>query len=73
MVQFEGVSELGIYGVLLAERTDGQRGAWKVHLNHEAGYLLRTKPVGENEGGVVHGVSFLDSPGIWTASVRGTL
>lgn len=62
VVQFEGIPELGIYGVLLAEKIDDK---WKVHANHTTGYLLRTKPTGENEGGVVHGVSFLDSPELY--------
>lgn len=61
-VHFEGIAELGIYGVLLAERIDD---GWKIHLNSTTGYLLRTKPAGENEGGVVHGVSFLDSPALY--------
>lgn len=62
VVQFEGIAELGIYGVLLAEKTDG---GWETHSNLTTGYLLRTKPAGEDEGGVVHGVSFLDSPDLY--------
>ena len=51
----EAVSELGIYGVILA--IDGD-----VVLNEETGWLLRTKPEESDEGGVVSGYSVLDVP-----------
>ena len=49
------ISELGIYGVYLATSDT-------VIVNKEAGYLVRTKAVGTNEGGVATGYSVLDSP-----------
>mmetsp|Transcript_9818 Transcript_9818/g.14648 ORF Transcript_9818/g.14648 Transcript_9818/m.14648 type:complete len:545 (-) Transcript_9818:36-1670(-) len=49
------ISELGIYGTYLG---DG-RGA--VFVNQYAGYLLRTKPDGVDEGGVASGYSVLNS------------
>ena len=49
------VSELGIYGTFLGD------GVGKPILNDFAGYLLRTKPVGVDEGGVATGYSVLSS------------
>ena len=49
------VSELGIYGVFLANDDT-------IIVNKEAGYLMRTKAHGTNEGGVATGYSVLDSP-----------
>ncbi|KAI8913531.1 glutathione synthase [Gorgonomyces haynaldii] len=49
------ISELGIYGTFLAEGN-------LVHLNEEAGHLLRTKSSDSNEGGVASGYAVLDSP-----------
>lgn len=34
----------------------------QVLMNQEGGYILRTKPVGVNEGGVAMGAGSLDSP-----------
>jgi glutathione synthase len=58
------ISELGIYGVWLRYFTlaitcsSGD----KVLHNRQAGFLVRTKTVGTNEGGVATGYSVLDSP-----------
>lgn len=49
------ISELGIYGTLVGTKD-------KIFLNKQTGYLLRTKKVGTNEGGVATGYSVLDSP-----------
>ena len=49
------VSELGVYGVFLG---DGQT---RPVLNEYAGYLLRTKPLGVDEGGVAAGFSVINS------------
>jgi len=51
----DSISELGVYGTFL-----GDGGAEPV-LNECAGYLLRTKPVGVDEGGVATGYSVLNS------------
>ena len=51
----DSISELGVYGTFL-----GDGGAEPV-LNECAGYLLRTKPVGVDEGGVATGFSVLNS------------
>ena len=52
-----GVSELGIYGVILAREDT-------IVLNEQVVYLLRTKPQESDEGGVVSGYSVLDVPAI---------
>ena len=49
------VNEIGIYGIILSDDT-------QVHMNKTAGYLVRTKNVGSNEGGVVMGFSAIDVP-----------
>jgi len=49
------ISELGVYGCFLG---DGQADSM---LNEAAGYLLRTKQVGVDEGGVATGYSVLNS------------
>ncbi|PVV00654.1 hypothetical protein BB560_004960 [Smittium megazygosporum] len=49
------ISELGVYGVLLA---DGE----KILYNQTGGHLLRSKSQGTNEGGVASGFAVLDSP-----------
>jgi glutathione synthase len=49
-----GVSELGIYGVIMAREG-------KVLRNSQAGYLVRTKPADLMEGGVASGYAYLSS------------
>lgn len=49
------ISELGVYGTFLGD------GFSQPRLNHCAGYLLRTKPAGVDEGGVATGYSVLSS------------
>jgi glutathione synthetase len=49
------ISELGIYGVFVA---DGSI----VHMNETCGHLLRTKSITSHEGGVAAGYGGLDSP-----------
>ena len=51
----DAISELGVYGVFLGE------GAAVPLLNASAGYLVRTKTVGTNEGGVATGYAVIDS------------
>jgi glutathione synthase len=51
------ISELGVYGVYIQEGA-----ASEPRLNEYAGYLLRTKPSDEDEGGVATGYSILNSP-----------
>ena len=51
------ISELGVYGVFVG---DGS-GENPPMLNQAAGYLLRTKPLGVDEGGVATGYSVLNS------------
>lgn len=51
------ISELGVYGTFLSR---GPRPA-DVLLNGYAGYLLRTKAEGVDEGGVATGYSVLNS------------
>ena len=57
-VNEEVVSELGIFGTLLFTEKDGKT---EVLRDEESGYLLRTKEVINNEGGVGVGFSVLDS------------
>jgi glutathione synthase len=49
------ISELGIYGTFMGD------GEAEPLLNEVAGYLLRTKPAGVDEGGVATGYSVLSS------------
>lgn len=51
------ISELGIYGVFLGDGSEEKPSI----LNQYAGYLLRTKPLGVDEGGVATGYSVLSS------------
>jgi glutathione synthase len=51
----ETVSELGVYGMYLSAPDEEL-------LNETAGYLLRTKHVGTDEGGVASGFAVLDTP-----------
>lgn len=55
MKPVEGVSELGIYGVVIANGD-------KLVQNTVAGHLLRTKASHHDDGGVASGVAVLDSP-----------
>lgn len=58
LIEYEKcISELGIYSSILY---NAQQGTF-LHSSVD-GYLLRTKPFGVNEGGVVHGASALDCP-----------
>ena len=50
-----GNSELGMFGVILADKD-------RVVLNKHAGFLLRTKLEGTDEGGVAAGYAVLSSP-----------
>lgn len=59
VVQEEIVSELGIFGTMLFKEQDGK--PVEVLADKEAGYLLRTKEIVNNEGGVGVGFSVLDS------------
>ncbi|KZV97283.1 glutathione synthase [Exidia glandulosa HHB12029] len=58
-VEEEIVSELGIFGTMLFKESDGK--PVEVLKDKEAGYLLRTKEIVNNEGGVGVGFSVLDS------------
>ena len=49
------ISEYGIYGVFLGDNKNAPM------LNEYAGYLVRTKPTGVDEGGVATGYSVLSS------------
>lgn len=51
------ISELGIYGVFLGDGSEDVAPMF----NQYAGYLLRTKPAGVDEGGVATGFSVLNS------------
>jgi glutathione synthase len=55
----ESISELGIYGVFLG-RSFANNDSIPV-VNNYAGYLLRTKQEGVDEGGVASGYSVLNS------------
>lgn len=54
-VESSVVSELGVYGVYLAD--DQQE-----YVNRSAGHLLRTKMASNDEGGVATGFAVVDSP-----------
>ena len=48
------ISELGVFGVIISNNHE-------IVLNQTGGYLLRTKALGVNEGGVASGFAALDS------------
>lgn len=52
----ESVSELGIFGEILWDR-DGN-----LMQNNEIGCMMRTKPIFNDEGGVVAGYAYVDTP-----------
>ena len=54
--KLSSINEIGIYGVFLSDGTKNSN-----LLNSEAGYLMRTKPLGVDEGGVAAGYSVLNS------------
>lgn len=49
------VSELGIFGVVIGDQE-------AIHVNYQAGHMLRSKISTANEGGVASGLGALDSP-----------
>ncbi|KAK0181266.1 hypothetical protein PV327_003561 [Microctonus hyperodae] len=49
------ISELGIYGIIIGDEND-------IKVNKQVGHVIRTKPFGENEGGIIAGAGGLDSP-----------
>ncbi|CAK8684767.1 unnamed protein product [Clavelina lepadiformis] len=51
----QAISELGIFGVILARGND-------VIENYSAGHLLRSKSHEHNDGGIGSGLAVLDSP-----------
>lgn len=57
LVECSVFSELGVFGTMIVDRG-------RVLLNDAAGYLLRTKPVGVDEGGVAAGFAYLDAPSL---------
>ncbi len=54
LLKFRGINEMGVFGVYLI---DGAT----VYVNAAAGYLLRTKPTDNYEGGISAGSGFIDS------------
>ncbi|KAK3117813.1 Glutathione synthetase [Teratosphaeriaceae sp. CCFEE 6253] len=60
------ICELGVYGACLW-RNEGGEGKRQVLENFEAGYLLRTKGSGSEEGGVAAGFGAVDSVCLWDA------
>lgn len=57
----EVVGELGVYGVCLWDAAAGKDEVGWVKVNKEAGWLLRTKGSGSEEGGVAAGFGCVDS------------
>jgi glutathione synthase len=55
VIEGEIISELGVYGTILSD-TGGN-----IEMNEDAGYLLRSKLKGVDEGGVAAGFGCLDS------------
>lgn len=51
----ELVSELGIFGIIIANGND-------IYVNKQSGHMLRTKLATANEGGVATGLGACDSP-----------
>ena len=55
------ISELGIFGTFVGYGTSFLSQSVSPILNNYGGYLLRTKPLGVDEGGVATGYSVLNS------------
>lgn len=55
VTEINALCELGIYGTIIAKNGN-------VLLNEQVGWLIRTKPVENDEGGVISGYSVLDVP-----------
>jgi len=55
------ISELGIFGTFVGYGTSSLSQSVSPILNSYGGYLLRTKPLGVDEGGVATGYSVLNS------------
>ncbi|XP_034942815.1 glutathione synthetase-like [Chelonus insularis] len=49
------ISELGIYGIIIGDQNH-------VSVNEQVGHVIRSKPFGEDEGGIIAGAGALDSP-----------
>ena len=56
----KAVNELGIYGAFITTNSGA------VVQNEAIGYLVRTKSVGTNEGGVNAGFAVIDSPRLFS-------
>ena len=56
--EMRGVSEMGVFGVWVSEGVGEDE---VVSVNSSAGYLMRTKSVGDAEGGISAGKAFLNS------------
>lgn len=63
-------SELGLFGVILSdgkagsgaeEEAEEEQKRWPFYLNRYAGCVIRTKPEGQDDGGVMSGIACLDS------------
>lgn len=52
----EAVSELGIFGEIFWDKNG------KLLVNDEIGLMMRTKPIFNDEGGVVAGYAYVDCP-----------
>ena len=55
------ISELGVYGTFVGYGPGSSYDVVNPILNNYGGYLLRTKPLGVDEGGVATGYSVLNS------------
>lgn len=49
------ISELGIFGVIIGDENN-------ILINKQAGHIFRTKLTSSNEGGLMSGTAFSDSP-----------
>ena len=60
------VTELGVYGAMIVRQTCGTEDpvdgpAFEMLENKVAGYMMRTKPFGTDEGSVASGCAVIDS------------
>lgn len=56
------VGEMGVYGTVIVRQTASEEDApLELLENSVAGYLLRTKPLGTDEGGVAAGFAVVDT------------
>ena len=58
---YESIGELGVYGALVRREKGEEGGEREGEINRFVGYLLRTKNILSDEGGVASGYAVIDT------------